>query len=241
MVEKDGFPHQNIEWDPNTESYKIVENPSWDIEKKFQTYLELTEMGMDEKASSEIVKQFSMVKPVYACYCPGSAQGSTSIASPLEEHTDLKFAFMPCPCVYCEEKAKNETDLGFALCKTKGFDILKPLASISLDEKVVKQMILSMRTVCQTVLAESALDDSPASWFSTQLLSSTDEFELFIKMLIRYGETSHCTWCDIVDETWRDIVSEFEDSASIKPYFFGNLAEFENQWISYHLHMTYNI
>jgi len=228
MVEKDGFPHQNIEWDPETESYKIVENSSWDIEKKFQTYLELTEMGMDEKASSEIVKQFSMVKPVYGCYCP-----RTSIAAPSEEHDYLKFAFMPCPCVYCEEKAKNETDLGFALCKTKGFDILKPLASISLDERVVKKMILSMRTVCETVLAENTWNDLSVSWFSSQLLNSTDEFELFTKMLIRYGETSHCTW--------RDIVSEFEGSTEAEPHFFYDLAEFENQWISYHLYMTYNI
>jgi len=216
MAGKGEFPHQNVVWNSDTESYKIVENPSWDIEKKFQTYLELTQMGMDEKASSEIVKQFSMVKPVFVCYCPG-----TSIAASLEEHVDLRFAFMPCPCACCEEKAKSEMG---------GFDIRKPLASISLHEEIVTQMVLSMRDVCQVVLAEKDWSDFSVSWFSSQLVNSTDEFELFIKMLIRYGEVSHLTWSDVI--------SEFENSGSIEPHFFASLGEFENHWISYHLHAT---
>lgn len=190
------FPHRKVQYDHESKSYKIFDNPDWDIEKKFQAYLDFTQVGLDENVSSEIVKVFSLMKPVYACFCPLS---SDSFAAPKEKHVTSRFYFLPCPCVHCEERSLE-----------LGFDINAPYVSISLTENSIDYMIDTLKRQFENTppykeplynfVNQDEVWKDAIHRFLDEAINDSANFQIFRNMLVRYGNTTDLTWSDIIDE-----------------------------------------
>jgi hypothetical protein len=104
---------KKVVWDPETESYKVVSNPEWDIEAEVGIYSSLVQGGVNDALAADIVSMFNTTRPVYPCYC-------------YTEHTEIGYGFNPCPCLKCEKLANAE-----------GYDISEPVDSIQLHKNTV--------------------------------------------------------------------------------------------------------
>jgi|GEM_PF-5607151 len=107
------FQINNVEWDQESQSYKVVTNPNWNIALQTEVYADLINQGFGDEASSSIVGMFNSTRPVYRCSCHS-------------DHTVPGHSFNPCPCFECEMHARRD-----------GVDITKPTASVSLHKNTV--------------------------------------------------------------------------------------------------------
>lgn len=107
-------PHdKKVIWDPETESYKVVSNPEWDIETEVNIYSSLVQEGITDTLAADIVSMFNATRPVYPCYCHS-------------DHTQIGYGFNPCPCADCE-----------AIARIEGYDISQPSDNIQLHKNTI--------------------------------------------------------------------------------------------------------
>lgn len=104
---------KEVVWDFETESYKVISNPEWNIETEINIYSSLIQEGINDTLATEIVSIFNTTRPVYPCYCH-------------TQHRSLGYGFNPCPCADCETIARIE-----------GYDISQPLDNIQLHKNTI--------------------------------------------------------------------------------------------------------
>lgn len=105
-----------VVWDTETETYKVVTNPAWDIEAEIGAYSSLVEQGFGDEVSSSIVSMINQTRPVYPCSCHS-------------QHQIQGYSFIPCPCFDCE-----------SLTKANGFEPKEPICSVSLHKNTIHVM-----------------------------------------------------------------------------------------------------
>lgn len=119
--DKNKQPINNVEWDEESESYKIVPNPAWNLSTQVEAYSDLISQGIDDEMSSSILAMINQARPVYRCSCPTG-------------HQVVGYSFNPCFCHECDMHARRD-----------GVDITKAITSISLHKNtihVIGDMIL---------------------------------------------------------------------------------------------------
>jgi len=123
---------KKVVWDSETESYKVVSNPEWDIEAEVGIYSSLVQSGVNDTLATDILSMFNTTRPVYPCYCHS-------------EHTEIGYGFNPCPCADCEVIARIE-----------GYNISEALDNIQLHKNavhVVGHMVKQQLSAINQVIA----------------------------------------------------------------------------------------
>lgn len=106
-------PINNVEWDQESESYKVVTNPVWNLPTQVEVYSDLVNQGFNDEVSTSILAMINQTRPVYRCSCSS-------------DHQIVGYSFNPCPCHECDIHARRD-----------GVDINAPLSSISLHQNTV--------------------------------------------------------------------------------------------------------
>lgn len=107
------YPINNVEWDKESESYKVVPNSNWNLSTQVEVYSDLVSQGINDEVSTSILAMINQTRPVYRCSCHS-------------DHEVAGYSFNPCPCFQCEIHARRD-----------GIDITTPISSISLHKNTV--------------------------------------------------------------------------------------------------------
>jgi hypothetical protein len=116
------YPINKVEWDKQSESYKLVSNSNWNLSTQVEVYSDFVSQGLNDELASSILDMINQTRPVYSCSC-------------YSDHELPGYSFNPCPCFTCEINARRD-----------GFDITEPISSISLHKNtvhVIGNMILT--------------------------------------------------------------------------------------------------
>lgn len=155
----DKAPINNVEWDEESESYKVVPNPSWDIGTQTEVYSDLIQQGFGDKISTSIIEMLNTVRPVYRCYCVIG-----------DSHDVPGYSFNPCPCFDCKMQADRE-----------GEDITKPLFSMSLHKNSLH--------VLGSMIREEYMDQINEKLAEVEFHVTEKHVKDFQFLLSQYGET----------------------------------------------------
>lgn len=169
---KDMWFYKEIVWNEDIEEFqfKFRENR---IAEQAEFYLGMLNEGHSENFAKAMIESLSSLVPIYTCWCSSS------------DHSELRFAFTPCPCAECEHQAKQIDS-----------STSQPMTMVSIKQETVN------------LLAPQLQDVLKAFSMRKQIL------EKFIEALAEYNKNER-TWLEICDDYTIRSDDSFDSDTSI--------------------------